>query len=302
MNAPTVSIGLPFVNDRRTILASIRSVFAQTYADWELILIDDGSRDGTLGLARSIDDPRVQVHSDGVNRGLAARLNQIAALARGIYLARMDADDIMHPERIARQVAYLETNPTVDVVGTGAILIDKSGAPFAKRPARFEPAAWSVVRSAQLVHPSVMARSCWFQSNPYHGGYPRAEDHELWCRSWKAGCAIAEIPEYLLFYRYEFALSKQIGSYHGDRRIVSDYGPAIIGRPKTFALQAYLGAKIALWSASACTGLGNSVQAWRHARLSPADRLEAARTLSVVERTGVPGLISEEATTESCVK
>src|SRR5438045_1632919 len=92
-----VSIGISFQNARATLADAVRSVLAQTCRDWELLLVDDGSSDGSLELARRIEHPRIQVISDGVNQGLASRLNQIALLARGTYLARMDADDLMHP-------------------------------------------------------------------------------------------------------------------------------------------------------------------------------------------------------------
>src|SRR5512138_427624 len=103
----TVSIGIPFYNPGRAFEKAVRSVFSQTHADWELILMDDGSSDGSLELARSITDPRVRVLSDGANRGLCARLNQIAREARHGLLCRMDADDVMHPDRLHRQVEEL---------------------------------------------------------------------------------------------------------------------------------------------------------------------------------------------------
>src|SRR5690554_4188978 len=92
---PSVSIGIPFFNAEAYLLDAIKSVFAQTHQNWELILLDDGSTDRSLEIARSIDDPRVRVYSDGQNKHLAARLNEIARLARYEYLARMDADDLM---------------------------------------------------------------------------------------------------------------------------------------------------------------------------------------------------------------
>ena len=103
----TVTIGIPFLNARRTLADAVRSVFAQTHGDWELLLVDDGSTDGSSDVVRQLLDPRVRLLADGVTLGLCARLNQIAAAARGAYLARMDADDLMHPERIARQLEHL---------------------------------------------------------------------------------------------------------------------------------------------------------------------------------------------------
>src|SRR5699024_12652561 len=79
---PAISIGLPFYNAEEFLLDSIKSIFAQTYQNWELILIDDGSTDNSLSIAQSIDDPRVRLYSDGKNKKLAARLNEIAKLAR----------------------------------------------------------------------------------------------------------------------------------------------------------------------------------------------------------------------------
>ena len=78
-----VSIGIPFYNSAEFLKDAIRSVFAQTYAEWELLLVDDGSNDGSLAIANSIDDPRVRVFSDGKHKGLISRLNQMIGLSRG---------------------------------------------------------------------------------------------------------------------------------------------------------------------------------------------------------------------------
>src|SRR4030066_138114 len=94
MSGPLVTVGIPFFNNQDTLPDAIRSIFAQSFQDWELLLLDDGSTDGSLQIAQSIDDPRVRVISDGCNRKLPARLNQIIDLARGQYIARMDADDL----------------------------------------------------------------------------------------------------------------------------------------------------------------------------------------------------------------
>ena len=110
-----VTVGLPFFNARRTLEAAIRSVFAQTFPHWELLLVDDGSTDGSLEIARSVRDHRVRVFSDGKNRRLATRLNEIATEARAPLLARMDADDLMHPERLALQAAFMETHQELDL-------------------------------------------------------------------------------------------------------------------------------------------------------------------------------------------
>ena len=106
-----ITIGLPFYNAENYLELAIKSVFAQTYQDWELILMDDGSTDRSLEIAKSINDPRVSVYSDGKNKKLAARLNEIVRLAKYDYLARMDADDLMSTKRIETQMNILKNNP-----------------------------------------------------------------------------------------------------------------------------------------------------------------------------------------------
>ena len=121
-----VTIGIPFFKDKEYLSAAIQSVINQTYQNWELILMDDGSSDGSLEIAKSFKDKRIRIVSDGKNKGLPSRLNEIVGLARGEFVARMDADDIMHPERIEKQVDYLIDHPEVNVLGTMAYVIDAS--------------------------------------------------------------------------------------------------------------------------------------------------------------------------------
>ena len=121
-----VTIGLPFYNAEKYLALAIESVLQQTYTDWELLLLDDGSTDNSLSIAQSYaqKDSRIKVISDGKNKNLATRLNELPSLAQGLYLARMDADDMMHPARIERQLAVLETHPEIDVLGTNAYIIN----------------------------------------------------------------------------------------------------------------------------------------------------------------------------------
>ena len=123
---PVLTVGLPFYNAQTTLERAIRSVFCQTFADWELILINDGSTDESASIARTVQaDPRVTFIDNATNERLPRRLNQIAELARGEYLARMDADDLMHPARLRRQLEVLQSRPDVDVVGTAMFIMDR---------------------------------------------------------------------------------------------------------------------------------------------------------------------------------
>jgi len=121
-----VTIGIPFYNAEQYLRYAIQSVLNQTFHDFELILSDDGSTDSSIEIARSFDDPRIVILSDGKNRGLVYRLNEQIHFAKGMYFVRMDADDIMHFNRIAIQLDYLKSNSEVDVVGTSYYSIDTS--------------------------------------------------------------------------------------------------------------------------------------------------------------------------------
>lgn len=119
---------------------AICSVLNQSYIDWELLLLDDGSTDESLNIAKSFTDGRIKIISDGMNRGLIYRLNESINMARGKFYARMDADDIMHPDRIKKQVECLSRNVRVDVVGTAWYSIDCNNRVFViMNPMSFQP-------------------------------------------------------------------------------------------------------------------------------------------------------------------
>lgn len=203
---PLVSIGIAFRNPGAYFAEALRSVFAQTYDRWELLLIDDGSTDGSVELARSLDDSRVHLAVDGMRRGLSVRLNQIASMARGEFLFRMDADDIMHPERVARQTAMLSDGPANMVLGTHAYSIgERSELLGLRHPANPDCTGFEVRRA--FLHPTVAARAEWFRDNPYSEEpiFSRSEDAELWCRT-VARSHFAVLDRPLLYYRESGAL------------------------------------------------------------------------------------------------
>lgn len=196
-----VTIGLPVYNMASFLADAIRSVLNQTLTDWELIVIDDGSTDQSLAVARSFTDPRIRVLADGVNRGVATRLNQLAALARGIYLARMDADDVMMANRLQTQVEYMRLNPGTDVVGAWAYVIDTQNQVCGLRSVTRLPQTRSeVVRQVPFINPTILARTNWFRANPYRADCRRAEDFDLWLRTVETS-SFYVIAQPLLFYR-----------------------------------------------------------------------------------------------------
>ena len=123
---PLVSVVMSFHNAQATLLHSIRSVIWQTYQNWELILLDDGSTDASVEVSETVNDPRIRLYGGGACRGLSARLNQGVLLTKGQYIARMDADDIAFPERFAKQVAYLQTHAEIDLLASSVLLMNKN--------------------------------------------------------------------------------------------------------------------------------------------------------------------------------
>jgi len=195
-----ITIGIPFFNDETYLDMAIRSVINQTYQDWVLLLVDDGSSDGSLGIAKKYaeKDSRISVISDGENKKLPYRLNQIAQLTKTPYLARMDADDIMHPERIEKQLGILESNQEIDVLGTNAYSIDSNNE---IRGVRYEiHAPFELEKCSGFIHPSITGRTSWFQNNPYDEGLERAQDSELWHRT-RLFSRFYRYNEPLLYYR-----------------------------------------------------------------------------------------------------
>lgn len=182
---PKVSVGVSFHNSERTLKNCIRSVIAQTFQDWELILVDDGSFDSSFEIASSVKDSRIKAINGGMNKGLAYRLNQITQLARGEYIARMDADDLMHPYRLQRQLEYLDKNPDCEVLGTRVYYIDSMYNPvgLSKNIDLTQPFG-KVLASGLMMHPTITGRIDWFKNNPYDASLKRAQDRELWCRTY----------------------------------------------------------------------------------------------------------------------
>jgi glycosyltransferase involved in cell wall biosynthesis len=285
-----ISIGIPFLNARRTLADAVRSVLAQTHEDWELLLVDDGSTDGSVEIARAIRDPRVRLLSDGVNRGLPDRLNQIAAEARGRYLARMDADDLMHPRRLERQLRFLEDHPEVDVVDTATVTIDEDNRPLGlrgDRPLDCDPRA--VLKSGLLLHPTVTGRTAWFRDNPYDRDFVRAEDHELWARTCRR-TTFGRLQEPLFFYREGPSgnLRNYLRTQQTVRKILRVYGPAALGRAGTALLLARSHLKSWTWRAYTRLGRQGRLIRARTRPLSAAELAAARDALDVVLQTPLP--------------
>jgi len=210
---PSLSIGLPVYNAAPYLTHCLQSIFAQTWTDWELIVVDDGSNDASVSILQTIVDPRVRIFSHGQRRGLAACLNKITAEAHGKYVARMDADDLMHPERLERQLLFLDRHPEMDGLGCGLAILERNLHPVGCRllPPRHEAICSRPLRGFQIAHATYLGRTAWFRNNPYNESNRGCEDWELWASTFRRS-QFANLNEPLYFYREldSFSLSKYL--------------------------------------------------------------------------------------------
>lgn len=181
-----VSVLLPVHNGARYLESATRSILNQTHRDLEVIIVDDGSTDGSGEIVTALGDSRVRVIRNERNLGLPASLNRGLREARAEIIARQDADDLSHPQRIEAQVRFLEANPKVALVGTQAWVIDEQGRCLgsAEHAREHESLVWELMFDNAFIHTSVaFHRSLVLDA---HGGYNEAwaynQDYELWTR------------------------------------------------------------------------------------------------------------------------
>lgn len=195
---PMVTVAMPVYNAGKYLRLAVLSIVKQTFTDWELLIIDDGSTDNALQEIADIKDARIRILRDGKNKGLAARLNECIDLARGQYLARMDQDDVSYPERFARQIESLQNDLEVDLVAIRAITIDENDQatglfPYAISHEEICARPW---RGFYLAHPTWMGRIEWFRKHHYTVPGPYfSEDQDLLLRSYRDSrfCTLDEI-------------------------------------------------------------------------------------------------------------
>lgn len=200
---PLVSVLLPVYNAAPYVQEAIESILSQTYRRFELIIVNDGSTDGSGQIIKAMHDPRIRIIEQR-NRGLSVALNRAIAVAQGAYLARQDADDISLPRRFERQVEFLEEHSTVGMVGTWAEI--RSHNPSLVKV--YAPPSDSALLKFELlfdnpfVHSSMMIRrQAIEQVGAYdEGASVRAEDYELWSRVAQK-CEVGNLPETLHIYR-----------------------------------------------------------------------------------------------------
>jgi len=198
-------------NCEQTLRMAVRSIMRQTYRNWELLILDDGSTDRTVEIAQSFGDARIRVIVDGSRRGISARLNQPISLAKGEYFARMDGDDVAYPERFERQIRYLEEHSEVDLLGAGILVFKGDGHAMGTRTIwqTHEEICRRPWAGFYLPHPTWMARTAWFRKHPYRAE-ARIGDQDLMLCTYQSS-RFASLPEILLGYREDsFSLRKAL--------------------------------------------------------------------------------------------
>jgi len=187
-----------------TLNSAIRSIIWQTLTDWELVLIDDGSRDDSATRVAAFGDPRIRIIRHEESRGLACRLNEAVRLARGEFIARMDADDICYPERLAVQVGVLRSDPGIDVVASKAVVFRRQGeiVGVMSTPTTHDEIVAQPYRGFMFPHPTWCGRAVWFRKYQYDERLWITQDQELLLRA--AGSSrFSAVGKILLGYRKE---------------------------------------------------------------------------------------------------
>ncbi len=200
---PLVTVLMPVYNGEKYLKDAIQSILQQTYTNFELLIINDGSTDTSVAIIKSFTDPRIRLLENPTNLGFAATLNRGIKESQGIYIARIDADDIAMPLRLQKQVAYLDNHADVGLIGSAASVIDETD--------KLNGVTWRSNASSEEIpvillfhnyftHSSVMVRKNALPEDGYRNEFRPAEDYDLWIRiaqKWK----LKNLPEVLVHYR-----------------------------------------------------------------------------------------------------
>ncbi len=198
--APKVTVLIPVYNREKYVAEALDSVLAQTFTDFELLVIDDGSTDRSVEIVRSYSDPRLRLICNETNLGVPKTRNRGIQLARGEYLAFLDSDDWAYPERLAKQVAFLDSHPDYAAVGTWISWMDEEGRSL--RRVRRKPVLPDEIAAQRLFRQGIensasMARTVVLREYGHQEEYDLSEDFDLWARI-AAKNKLATLPQVLV--------------------------------------------------------------------------------------------------------
>lgn len=182
MANPKISVIMSVYNGERYLREAIDSILKQAFADFEFIIVNDGSTDGSLEIIQSYHDDRIRVINNEINIGLTKSLNKAIKQARGEYIARQDADDVSLPNRLEEQIKYFEKHPEVALLGTSVYEIDKQGKVVRRVIAPAKPGG-NLLKGNQFTHGSIiLKREAVDRLGGYNELFRYGQDYELWLR------------------------------------------------------------------------------------------------------------------------
>ena len=214
-----ISVIMGVYNSKEYLREAIESILNQTFKNFEFIIIDDGSNDGSSKILKSYDekDPRIKIINNKNNIGLTASLNKGLKTAQYDFIARMDADDISKNDRLQKQYNFLKANKDVSVIGTSAIDIDKEGKIINHRkvPLTYDKIKKTIRTVNPIIHSSVMFRKKdILKIGGYNEKYRKVQDYELWFRCISNDIKLNNLEEELILYRRDNKYYKRKSLYY----------------------------------------------------------------------------------------
>ncbi|GAG00685.1 unnamed protein product, partial [marine sediment metagenome] len=220
MANPKVTVLMSVYNGEKYLREAIDSILNQTFKDFEFLIVNDGSTDSSRDIVLSYNDPRIRLVDNEKNIGLTGSLNKGLRLAKGEYIARMDADDISTPDRLGKQVAYMNTHPEKALLGGQAIVINSRGDTITRWHDIIEPGLlrWSLLFGNQFIHSAVMLCSTLLRAHrlSYDCVLPCAQDYDLWQRISQFS-SVANLAD-VVIYRREHSRSISAGDSQGQKK------------------------------------------------------------------------------------
>lgn len=200
---PQITVVLSVYNDEPYLAEAIDSLLSQTRKDFVLLIIDDGSTDNSLAIAQSYDDSRISILQNTKNMGLSAALNKGIQGCKTPYIARMDADDLCHPERLEKQYRFMENNNDIDGCFSCISLFNTADKDAIQQDLYRHTSNHKTIRKALpksncFAHPTAFFKTDVMQAYPYDETITYGEDYELWLRMMMCGVTFAKLPDNLL--------------------------------------------------------------------------------------------------------
>lgn len=203
MKNPKISVVISVRNQEKYLIKAVQSILNQSYTNFELLIVDDASKDNSGNILKSIKDPRVKIITNSKHIGLTKSLNLAINKSTGEYIARMDADDISYPERLKTEMAFLEKHPEIALVGSWVELINEAGKRLSLKrlPCTSLEIKNKLIKANQFYHPTLLIRKeVLLKYGLYDEKFEYSQDYELILRI-ASHCQVANIPESLLMYR-----------------------------------------------------------------------------------------------------